>query len=126
MKRAVILSVLTMVAVTLPLGGVVAPADAANPYKTYVACGTSASDPPSHSCDINGDMAAFFKSKHKDVKYKVCVKFPNGQKLCAKHQDGSKGVLRVNTITSGNTGTHKVSWFVKGEKIGHWNFEGTA
>jgi len=124
MKRAVLLPVLMLVAILVPLG-TVSPADAANPYKTYVACGLTASDPPSHSCAMNSDMAAFFKSKHKDVKYKVCVKFPSGNKLCAKHQDGPKGVLRFNQITTGQTGTHKVKWYVKGNKVGSWNFEVT-
>jgi hypothetical protein len=91
---------------------------AQRPYLFYTACGTTKSAPPDATCSRNSKKGAFFKSNNAHVSYKVCVKFPSGQKLCANNQDAPKGKLRINTITSNQRGVHKVKWFVGGAKVG--------
>jgi hypothetical protein len=88
------------------------------PYSYYTACGTAKSSPPDATCSRNSAKAAFFRSNNAHVTYKVCVKFPSGQKLCANNQDAPKGKIKVNTITSNQRGDHKVTWFVGGVKVG--------
>jgi hypothetical protein len=92
----------------------------ASGYVTYGACGTTAAAQPSHSCSKSSSKAAFFKSKNSSAVYGVCVKFPNGQKLCANAQSAAKGQLRHNTITSTQKGQHKITWKVGGTKVGTW------
>jgi hypothetical protein len=89
-------------------------------YVTYGACGWTASATPSHSCPKNSKKAAFFKSKNASATYKVCVKYPSGQKLCASAQNAGKGQLRHNTISSSLKGQHKITWKVGGNKVGSW------
>lgn len=100
-------------------------ASATNRYVYYGACGHTASAAPSHSCSASSDKAAFFKSRDAAVSYKVCVKFPNGKKLCADAQQAGKGKLRHNTITSSVRGAHKITWFVDGSKVGGWTLNVT-
>ncbi|MFN8159714.1 MAG: hypothetical protein U0R52_01530 [Solirubrobacterales bacterium] len=91
-------------------------------FKHYVACGLKASEPPAHLCARGAHKGAFFRSNDADVFYKVCVKFPNGQNLCAQAQRAAKGKLYVNRITSNIPGRHKVTWFVKGKRVGVYFF----
>jgi hypothetical protein len=103
-----------------------ASADAAA-YRKYVACGTSGKANPAHVCPVNrasqGKVGAFFRSNVGDVFYKVCVKFPGAQvPRCAGKQKAEKGKLYVNPITSDQTGRHRVTWFVKGQRVGAWAF----
>ena len=105
-----------------------APASAeAAAYRKYVACGTSGKANPSHDCPVrraaSGNVGAFFRSNSKDVVYKVCVKFPGANApRCAGGQEAKKGKLYVNPITSDQIGRHKVTWFVKGQRVGVWFF----
>ncbi len=103
-----------------------ASADAAA-YRKYVACGKTVKAKPSHSCPTRrgatGNLGAFFRSNNADVFYKVCVRFPGGRGLCAPRQAADKGTLYVNKITSNTPGRHKVTWFVKGRRVGVWFFQ---
>jgi hypothetical protein len=54
--------------------------------------------------------------------YTVCVKFPTKRQLCASKQEAKKGTLYVNEITSNIAGRHRVTWFVKGQKVGAFEF----
>jgi hypothetical protein len=98
-----------------------ASADAAL-YKHYVACGLAAKAKPSHVCPRGGNKGAFFRSNKADVFYTICVKFPTGKNLCARHQRAIKGTLYVNKITSNIPGRHKVRWFVNNKRVGVWFF----
>lgn len=98
---------------------------AANSYTVYGACGLTASAAPSHSCSKGSNKAAFFKSPNASVTYKVCVKYPSGQKLCADSQPAAKGKLKHNTITSSMKGMHKITWFVGASKVGAWTLNVT-
>jgi hypothetical protein len=70
-------------------------------------------------CPVGSKKGAFFKSLKADVKYTVCVKFPQAEHLCTeKPQEAQKGTLYVNKITSTTPGRHQVTWFVKGKKVG--------
>ena len=104
-----------------------ASADAAA-YRKYVACGTSGKANPSHVCPVRrastGNVGAFFRSNRADVVYKVCVKFPGANApRCVRGQEADKGKLYVNPITSDQMGRHKVTWFVKGKRVGVWFFK---
>ena len=118
---------LKLLAVTL-LGAVAllasaAPASArAGAYKHYVACGLAAKAKPKHVCPRGGSKGAFFRSNKADVFYTICVKFPTGKNLCARHQRAIRGTLYVNKITSNIPGRHKVTWFVEGKKVGSFVF----
>ena len=120
---------LKALAATLVLAGVLvsavpASADAAA-YKKYVGCGISRNAEPSHKCPAGSKKGAFFKSNNADVSYSVCVKFPTGKNLCAKAQRAEQGILYVNKITSTIVGVHRVTWFVKGRKVGSFSFRVT-
>jgi len=90
----------------------------AKAYKKYVGCGISKHAKPKHKCPKQSKKGAFFKSFKRDVHYTVCVRFPSRKTLCAKGQEAEKGTLYVNKITSTEPGKHKVTWWVKGKKVG--------
>jgi hypothetical protein len=98
----------------------VAPATAgAAAYKHYVGCGLSRNADPAHICPKGSKKGAFFKSLKGDVSYSVCVRFPSGKNLCTEEpQEADQGTLYVNKITSTIPGRHRVTWFVKGKKVG--------
>jgi len=102
-----------------------ASADAAA-YRHYVACGTTAQAKPSHACHKRQKKAAFFRSNLADVFYKVCVKFPPGIRprlICTRRaQLAREDSLYYNRITSNAEGRHKVTWWVKGERVGVFFF----
>jgi len=91
-------------------------------YKHYVGCGISRHAKPSHVCPKGSKKGAFFKSLNGDVVYTVCVKFPSGKNLCAQAQEAEQGTLYVNKITSTIPGKHRVTWFVKGKRVGSFVF----
>lgn len=100
-----------------------APAGAeAAAYKHYVGCGLSRKAAPKHVCPKGSKKGAFFKSFKRDVNYSVCVRFPTRKSLCAKAQEADQGTLYVNKITSTIPGKHRVTWFVKGKKVGRFVF----
>jgi hypothetical protein len=108
-------------AATLLVTGLLAslPADAgAAAFKHYVACGISRKAKPAHVCPKGSKKGAFFKSLQADVVYSVCVKFPSGKNLCAQAQKAEQGTLYVNKITSTIPGKHRITWYVKGKKVG--------
>ena len=91
-------------------------------YKHYVGCGVSRNAKPAHFCPKKAKKGAFFKSLSGTVAYSVCVKFPSGKNLCAQAQEAEQGTLYVNKITSTIPGKHRVTWFVKGVKVGSFAF----
>lgn len=90
-------------------------------FKHYVGCGLSKNAKPSHRCPKGRKKGAFFQSNTGDVFYKVCVKFPGRAVDCKGHQEAVKGTLYVNKITSNIPGKHRVTWFVKGKRVGVFN-----
>lgn len=114
-----------LVAVLMATGmlAVAMPASAgAAAYKHYVGCGISRNAKPKHVCPRKAKKGAFFKSLKAEVTYTVCVRFPSGKSLCAHAQKAKKGTLYVNKITSTIPGKHRVTWFVKGKKVGSFVF----
>ena len=95
-------------------------------FRHYVACGLSRTSAPAHSCPKRSKKGAFFKSPQADVVYSVCVRFPSGKNLCAHAQAATQGTLYVNKITSTILGKHRVTWFVKGQKVGSTVFTVTG
>jgi hypothetical protein len=91
-------------------------------YEHYVGCGISRKADPADVCPKKSKKGAFFKSLNGTVVYSVCVKFPSGKNLCAKAQEAEEGTLYVNKITSTIPGKHRVTWFVKGKKVGSTAF----
>jgi len=101
-----------------------ASADAAA-FRHYVACGVTAKAKPSHVCGKRQKKAAFFRSNRADVDYKVCVRFPPGIRprlICSKPQLAEQGSLYYNRIISNVPGRHKVTWFVRGKRVGVFYF----
>jgi hypothetical protein len=100
-----------------------APATAeAAAFRHYVACGLSQNAKPSHACQKGRKKGAFFRSNRADVFYTVCVRFPTRKNLCAPEQEAVRGTLYVNKITSNIPGKHRVTWFVKGKRVGAFDF----
>jgi hypothetical protein len=100
-----------------------APASAeAAAFRHYVACGLSQNAKPSHVCQKGRKKGAFFRSNRADVFYTVCVRFPTKKNLCAPEQEAKQGTLYVNKITSNIPGKHRVTWFVKGKRVGAFDF----
>lgn len=110
-----------LASVGLLISAVPASADAAA-YKKYVGCGISKNAKPKHVCPKRTKKGAFFRSFKGDVTYTVCVRFPSRKTLCAKGQEAKKNILYVNKITSTEPGRHKVTWWVKGKKVGTFYF----
>ena len=54
--------------------------------------------------------------------YKICVKFPTGRRICEGGQVAAQRTLYVNKITTNIPGRHKVTWFVKGKRVGTFIF----
>jgi hypothetical protein len=104
------------------LAGLVPASASAAAYVHYVACGVTENAKPAHKCSKKSKKGAFFKSLNADVNYSVCVKFPTGKHICAKSQPAKQGVLYFNKITSNIPGSHQVSWFVEGKRVGVFNF----
>ena len=121
------LKTLTAVLLGTALLAGAAPASAgAAAYKHYVACGVSQNATPARKCPKQSKKGAFFKSFKDDVNYSVCVKFPTGKNICAKAQPATQGTLYVNKITSNIPGKHRVTWFVKGKRVGSYAFNITG
>lgn len=117
------LRTLTAVGLGVALLAAAAPASAKTPaYRHYVACGLSQKAKPSHSCQKQRKKGAFFRSTRAAVFYTVCVKFPSKKNLCAPKQEAVRGTLYVNKITSNIPGRHRVTWFVKGKRVGVFRF----
>lgn len=95
-------------------------------YTTYVACSLKTSAKPAHECKLSDPKAAFFRSARHDATYKVCARFPGKKRLCASAQQADKGRTRAVTITTAQLGTHKVTWYVGGHKVGSWSFDVVA
>ena len=79
---------------------------------------------PKHRCTVASTKAAMFRSNLRDVSYKVCIKFPSGthpNRSCASKQ-AVKGVLYYNIVNTNVPGLHRVTWFVKGQRIGRRTF----
>ena len=91
-------------------------------FRHYVACGLSQNAKPSHVCQKGRKKGAFFRSNRADVFYTVCVRFPTKKNLCAPKQKAVRGTLYVNKISSNIPGEHSVTWFVKGKRVGLFDF----
>jgi len=114
---------LAAIGLAVALLGSAAPASAeAAAYRHYVACGLSQNAQPAHACQKKRKKGAFFRSNRADVFYTVCVRFPTGKNLCAPEQEAVRGTLYVNKITSNIPGEHKVTWWVKGKRVGVFRF----
>lgn len=114
---------LAVVGLVAALFASAAPASAkAAAYRHYVACGLSQNAKPAHVCRKGRKKGAFFRSNRADVFYTVCVRFPTGKNLCAPEQQAVRDTLYVNRITSNIPGEHRVTWFVKGKRVGVFTF----
>lgn len=92
-------------------------------FRSYVACDEVAEADPSRQCARASKKGAFFRSNLRPVTYTVCVTFPTRRRpLCAKRQKAERGELYVNKITSKLIGMHRVTWFVKGKRVGLFRF----
>lgn len=96
-------------------------ADAAA-YRHYVACGLSKKAKPSHVCPREAKKGAFFRSTRRNARYTVCMRLPSRRSICARAQVAEQGILYVNKITSAVPGKHRITWFVKGKRVGAFVF----
>lgn len=96
-------------------------ADAAA-YRHYVACGLTKKATPSHACPKRAKKGAFFRSTQRDVHYTICMRTPSRRSICARGQVAEQGTLYVNKITSAVPGKHRITWFVKGKRVGSFAF----
>jgi hypothetical protein len=119
-------SALTLLVAAAIALGAAAPVAAAEPeapaYEHYVACGHGRHAKPSHQCPRGSAEGAYFRARRGSVHYTVCVGFPADRTLCAKHQEADRGVLYVNAVTTPQLGLHRVTWFVKGKRVGQYYF----
>lgn len=122
MKRLTTLAAVVLgtalLASAAPASAVKKPVAKAAAYKHYVACGLSRKAKPSHTCPKGSKKGAFFRSNRANVFYTVCVKFSAQKNLCAPKQEAVRGTLYVNKITLTAPGRHRVTWFVKGKRVG--------
>lgn len=116
------LAAFVVLAVFFALAPAAAQANDRPAFRKYVACGKMVEAKPSRSCRRASEKGAFFRSNRRNVFYAVCVTFPTRKALCAKKQRAKKGELYVNEITSKMRGIHRVTWFVRGKKVGTFRF----
>jgi hypothetical protein len=121
--RLVRLATLLLVALATAVPSAAAqPAGSHSPaYQHFAACGVGREAKPSHRCRP-GAQGAFFRARRGSVHYTVCVRFPSGRTLCARGQNAERGVLYVNEVTSSQLGVHRLTWFVKGRRVGRYFF----
>jgi hypothetical protein len=82
----------------------------------WTGCGLSARTPKSSRCGLRGKIGAFIKAS-REVSYRVCVRFPEGQRLCtSRPQRAEAGTTYVNKITGHAPGTYVVTWIVEGHR----------
>jgi hypothetical protein len=79
-------------------------------------CSRSSFARPAHRCRLGSRPGAFFESSLAG-NYSVCVRFPNGRRVCAEEQSAEAGVLYVTPITTRRFGRHTVVWNVGGRHI---------
>ena len=91
-------------------------------FQHFVACGTGHEPKASHHCPLRGREGAYFRARRGSVHYTVCLRFPAGRTLCAKHQEAERGTLYVNAVKSAQAGLHRVTWFVQGKRVGRYYF----
>jgi hypothetical protein len=91
-------------------------------YYFDVSCGLTADSTPSHVCESDDQIGAFFASDE-DTEYEVCVEFPNEDFVCGPEESASANVLYVNELTTDQLGVHGVSWWVGEEEVGFWDVE---
>ncbi|HEX4016046.1 MAG TPA: hypothetical protein VHX15_04855 [Frankiaceae bacterium] len=117
------LTLCAAIAIALGAAAPVAAAEAEAPaYQHFVACGLGHHAKPSHHCPRRSAEGAFFRTRRDSVHYTVCVRFPEGRTLCAKHQEADRGVLYVNALTTPQPGLHRITWFVEGKRVGRYYF----
>lgn len=116
--RLVLAAVLAATALT----ALAPPGAGAAAYRHYVACGLGSKAKPAHLCARGAKKGAFFKSTRSDVHYTICMRVPRGRSLCATEQEANQGTLYVNKITSSVPGRHRITWFVKGKRVGTFLF----
>ena len=92
------------------------PAAASARYTAYAACGLGAHRHPPTSARRGSKVGAFFKSTE-PVVFKLCVKFPGGQHLCANDQNAKAGKLKINTVTTNKLGRHRLTWILPDREI---------
>lgn len=114
----ILASILTAAVLAGPAAG---SAEAAA-YRHYVACGLNAKAKPAHVCPRGAKKGAFFRSNRADVGYTVCMRLPRGRSICAKRQEAEQRTLYVNKVTSTVPGKHRITWFVKGKRVGAFVF----
>lgn len=114
--------ILSAALATAALAGLAPPSAGAAAYRHYVACGLKAKAKPAHVCSRGAQKGAFFRSTRRDVHYTICMRLPRGRSICAKGQEANQGTLYVNKITSSVPGRHRVTWFVKGKRVGAFVF----
>jgi hypothetical protein len=109
-----------------------APAQKSAAYTTFVACGYDIQRPETirrtHFCPAGEVVGAFFRRNVGEprsvIRYTVCVGFSQGGVDCESGQPARKlgRRLYVNRIINPGPGRHRVTWFVKGKRVGLWYF----
>jgi hypothetical protein len=130
--KAVTMLAVALMGAALLIGAASAAAPKNPAYTTFVACGYKKARPatikPTHFCPAGEVIGAFFRRNvgrpGSLIHYKVCVRFGPGSVLCKARQPARKQGRRlyVNRIINPGPGRHKVTWFVRGARVGTWYF----
>ena len=115
------LIVLTVVFAAAGLGS--ADAAPAKRFAGYITCG-----PPRHHdrvC-VDGDApsAVFRAFRHASVRYRLCVRNPDGRHRCRGERTGSRGERDLVHVpfTSGGLGRYVVTWKIQGKVVDRDSF----
>jgi hypothetical protein len=119
--RRVLIGVLSTMVVALSAPTVASAAE----YSFDVGCGLTAATPPSHVCEIDDPIGAFFEADE-DTGYEVCLEFPDGFFTCTEEEFAQANVFNVNPITTNELGQHLASWWIGEELLGIWDFQVVA
>lgn len=99
--------------VATPTTPVTTPAPKLVHVLTYTGCGLSFKTRASNRCALGHPFGAFFKATQ-EVRYTVCVRFPNHSQQCARNQLAEARTTYVNSIKRvDEVGRYEITWRVK-------------
>jgi hypothetical protein len=120
-SRAIVggIGALALVAAALPI-----PATSkSRGFRAYVTCEAVAAErpEPQRRCVVDEEPVAVFIAKHQDdVRYKVCVKAPNGERDCDGRRTRMRGEPHLSMATVDTLdpiGRWRVVWHVPGKGV---------
>ena len=112
----------TALVLALAALALLAPTATASAADRFVTC-VRESPGCSHRFTGGSNPQAFFKDRRRaGTLYRLCLRSPGGQRVCARDRTERRGLGRIVPLRLGSVGRYRVSWFVGGRRVGVWRF----